>query len=62
VVSICTEGDYLVVRNNLQKKKFVETSNKQGIIQLRSLYRYLTGKSIEVQDGPDHFTIKIPLI
>jgi hypothetical protein len=31
VVDISSEDDCLVVRNNLQRKKFVETSNKRGL-------------------------------
>ena len=32
VIEIYVEQDYLVVRNNLQLKKFVETSNQQGVV------------------------------
>lgn len=62
VVSIFTEGDCLVVRNNLQKKNFVESSNKQGLAQMKSLYRYLTGRVMEVAEEEGFFTVKVPLI
>jgi hypothetical protein len=62
VVRIYTEGGYLLVQNNLQKKKFVETSNKQGLANLKSLYRYLSNEPLQITETEHHFTIKIPLL
>ncbi|HYK45306.1 MAG TPA: histidine kinase [Parafilimonas sp.] len=62
VVEIFVENGYIVVRNNLQKKKFVETSNKQGLTNLQSLYRYLTSHPVEIISDENFFTIKIPLV
>jgi len=50
------------MRNNLQKKNFVETSNKQGLANMSSLYHYLTGKSIIIEEAEKYFTVKIPLV
>lgn len=61
-VDIFVEEDYLVVRNNLQRKKSVETSNKQGLMNLQSLYHYLSPRPVEVRDDEHFFTVKIPLI
>ena len=57
-----TEGDFLVVKNNLQKKKVVETSNKKGLEQFASLYKYLSRLPVEITETPINFQIKIPLI
>jgi LytS/YehU family sensor histidine kinase len=62
VIEIYTEDDYIVIRNNLQKKSIVETSNKQGLLNLLSLYRYLTSRLVEVNENEKYFTIKIPLL
>lgn len=62
VVEIAAENGWLVVRNNLQRKEFVETSNKQGLESLRTLYQYLTAEPMNIQEDETHFTIKIPLI
>lgn len=62
VIDVFVEGDYLVVRNNLQRKKFVETSNKRGLANLQSFYRYLSDKPIVVEEDEAFFRIKIPLI
>jgi ligand-binding sensor domain-containing protein len=62
VVDIFIEGDYLVVKNNLQKKNVVETSNKKGLAQFTSLYQYLSGLPVIIQETEKEFRIKIPLI
>ncbi len=52
----------LVVRNNLQKKNYVETSNKRGLDNLINLYHYISDKPVEIIETMDSFTVKIPLI
>lgn len=56
------EMDQLVVRNNLNIKHFVETSNKQGLKSLRSLYSYFSERQIEVQSTKEYFIVKVPLL
>lgn len=62
VVDILREGDYLVITNNLQKKSVIESSNRQGLANLQSLYRYLSKKRVIIEESANRFTIKIPLI
>ena len=62
VIDIFIEGDYIVVKNNLQKKKVVETSNKKGLEQFASLYKYLSRLPVEITETTKNFQIKIPLI
>lgn len=61
-IDIFAEDNFLIVRNNLQKKKFVETSNKQGLDNLTALYQYLSDKHLIIEEINNYFTIKIPLI
>ncbi len=61
-IDIYTAGDYLIVSNNLQLRKIVETSNKQGLDNLRSLYKFLTSKPIEIEHGDQRFSVRIPLL
>lgn len=61
-IDVYIEGDFLIVKNNLQRKGFVETSNKQGLDSLRSLYSYLTNKPFETIETEQHFMVRIPLI
>lgn len=62
VIDLFVENHFLIVRNNLQKKKFVETSNRQGLANMESLYRYLSPRPMEIQETTTHFTVKIPLL
>ena len=62
VIEIFTEGNYIVVRNNLQKKNFVETSNKQGLSNIQSLYKYLNDLPLIIAEDVHFFTVKLPLL
>ena len=61
-VIIWDEEKYLVVHNNKQLRKQIETSNGTGLKQLRQLYGYLTDKEIIVDETEEHYTIKVPLL
>jgi two-component system, LytTR family, sensor kinase len=61
-IDITTIGDYLIVSNNLQLKSRVESSNKQGLDNLKSLYKFLTDKPVIVEPTDDRFYVKVPLI
>lgn len=61
-IHVESENGYVVVRNNLQKRGLVETSNKQGLHNMKTLYRYLTDKPFLIQEDEAFFTVKIPLI
>ncbi len=61
-ISVYAENDYLIVKNNLQKKNFVETSNKQGIDSLKSLYKYLSTSPLETIETETEFIVKVPLL
>jgi ligand-binding sensor domain-containing protein len=62
VIDIFVEDSYLIVRNNLQKKNSVQTSNKQGLNNMKSLYRYLNHRPMIIKENELFFTVKIPLI
>jgi hypothetical protein len=61
-IEIFIDGDYVVVRNNLQRYRHVETSNKRGLAGLKSLYKYHTSQPIIITEEADTFTVKIPLL
>lgn len=62
VIELFVEEGYLLVKNNLQKKSFVDTSNKQGLDNLLSLYKYLSDRPMLIEEDEHYFTVKIPLI
>jgi len=62
VIDVFTENEYVVVRNNLQRKGVVETSNKTGLLQFASLYKYLSGHPVIIEEDGEYFWVKIPMI
>lgn len=52
----------LAVKNNLNLKDFVETSNGQGLASMNTLYLHLAGKQIEMEKTTEHFMVKVPLL
>jgi ligand-binding sensor domain-containing protein len=62
IIHFETEDGLLVVRNNIQRKKMVETSNKQGLESLRSLYRFMTDRAVQIEDDGVNFVVRVPLL
>lgn len=62
IISVLVEDDYLLVKNNLQRKQFVETSHKQGLESLKNLYKYLTSKPLETIETEEEFLVRVPLL
>lgn len=56
------EGLYIITQNYLQRKNFVETSNKQGLGNLQSLYHYLSSRKIKLDEDERYFIIKIRML
>jgi len=61
-ISIWDEGEYLHVHNSKLLRKQIETSNKQGLQQLKELYSYLTDKPVITNDAEKSFEINLPLL
>lgn len=61
-IDVFTNGDYLIVSNNLQLRSNVETSNKQGLQNMKSLYEFLTTRPVIVEQTENRFSVKIPLL
>lgn len=62
LVEVIASGNYLTVKNNLQKKVVIETSNGQGLENLKNLYRYLSENEVQVKEESNSFIVKVPLI
>lgn len=61
-IVIRDSGDHLVVSNSKQLRGQIETSNGQGLQQLKQLYAYHTGREIIIETNEEQFTIRIPLL
>ncbi len=60
-INIFNQEQYLVVENIIQLKKQVETSNGQGLNNLKTLYSFLSDKEVLIEQN-EVFRVKIPLI
>ena len=65
IINIITFDNYLIIENNIQQKKQVETSNRQGLNNLKSLYKFLSERELfvsEIENKNGIFSIKVPLL
>jgi LytS/YehU family sensor histidine kinase len=61
-IHIFTADGYLHIQNNLQKKSIIETSNKMGLENMKSLYSFLSKKPLDINEDDSSFEVKIPLL
>jgi sensor histidine kinase YesM len=62
-ITVETDGDFIMVTNNLQKKKSLgEDSPGLGLENIRRRYEMLTTEEIQVERTPGHFRVKLPLL
>ncbi len=61
-IEVFAENGHLVVRNNLQRKNQVMDSTGVGLDNIRSRYRMLTGREVEVIVSREYFTVLLPVI
>jgi two-component system LytT family sensor kinase len=57
------EGDFVIVKNNLQKKKTINSGKEPlGLENLKKRYTYLSDASVEVIESDSTFIVKLPII
>lgn len=61
-IDIYDKGGYMIIKNNLQKKHIVETSNGHGLANLKNLYHFISTHEVEVEDDGKIFAVKVPLV
>ena len=63
LLEIYSENNFLVIKNNLQKKHVTEVeSTRMGIANLKERYSLLSGLELEIIETNEHFIVKIPLL
>jgi len=60
-IEIYNENNYLIIRNNLQKKDALEASNKIGLNNINSRFEIIKNKSIIIEETNNYFTVKLPI-
>ncbi|HBH49776.1 MAG TPA: hypothetical protein DDX98_14115 [Bacteroidales bacterium] len=61
-IDILEEDDYLIVKNNLQKKKSIQSTVPLGLENLKNRYSLLSNVPVVVTETPDTFVVKIPML
>ncbi len=61
-VTISAHDGYLDVSNPIQRKRQVETSNKQGLENLKLLYSFLSPQAVAIVENEHVFCVQIPLL
>jgi two-component system, LytTR family, sensor kinase len=62
LITITTEKETLVVKNNLQKKPQTVPSEKMGLNYIISKYAMVNKKGVEISNERDEFIVKLPLL
>ena len=60
-ISITSSKQYLIIQNNKYPKNNV-SSNKSGLQNIKDRYAFFSHHPIELEDTPEHFTVKIPFV
>ncbi len=61
-IAISFENGYLVVTNNLQKKKVIQETGSIGLNNIRERYAFFSKLPIIVEETNEWFTVKLPVI
>ncbi|NVO20786.1 MAG: histidine kinase [Bacteroidetes bacterium] len=61
-VSIYNKEKHLVISNNLQRKKLVESSTGIGLVNIKNRYKLLGFEMLTIQETLSDFIIQLPLI
>lgn len=61
-ISVYSEGDIIIVRNNLQRFASQLKSTGTGLRNLSERVRLTCGKNLVIEEANDSFTVKLPLL
>ena len=61
-ITIRIEGEWIVVRNNLQERTHGQPSTYLGLENIRRQYQDITGSSIVVEKSEREFIVKLPIV
>jgi len=61
-INIESKDDYLLVSNNINKKNTRQTSHNLGLENIKARYKYFTDANIVIDETPERFCVKLPLI
>lgn len=62
IIRIATEGEYTVVRNNLQLRTHGQPSTHLGLTNIQRQYLDITGRGIIIEQTDSEFIVKLPIV
>ena len=62
IIEILQEDDYLIVKNNIQKKNVFKETTKTGLKNLREMVKLKLNKELIVTETDNEFIVKIPFV
>ncbi len=62
IIKVYSEGSYLSVKNNLQKREQLKESAGIGLSNIVQRYSLLTDQNVFVEESPQDFKVKIPVL
>jgi LytS/YehU family sensor histidine kinase len=62
LVDLVTEGDYIIVRNNINLKRSREASSGMGLQNIVNRYNLLTKEPVTIANDGKHFTVSLPTL
>ena len=61
-IELYNEESFIVIANNLQKKKILESKEKIGLNNIKSRYEVLSDKPVIIEESDNKFIVKVPFI
>lgn len=61
-IELTREGDYIIIRNTLQRKELEGESSKLGLKNIVSRYKLLSNLPVKIEKTENVFTVKIPIL
>ncbi|MFA1772792.1 sensor histidine kinase [Rufibacter glacialis] len=61
-IHVYVEGDYIIIKNNLQLRESREESTGVGLKNIINRYKFITDKKVEVEVTAHDFIAKLPLL
>lgn len=61
-INVERRRDYIHIFNTLQRKLNQEESTGFGLKNISDRYALITHKPVSIQDGPDHFSVSLPVM
>ncbi len=61
-INVFVEGDYIIIKNNLQLRESREESTGVGLKNIINRYKFITDKKVGVEVTAENFIAKLPLL